>query len=137
MICRSLQHLNQILLKYEQVPVECDGHTIIVSNLLSQLQIPYKRVYGEVVLSTGQVISPHFWITCRSYTIDYRLRMWGRFSFAAPETLPHGMFSADTIPPYVDYVKGGIAPAPLIDDGILDFMTDGYWKQIKADVGLN
>lgn len=134
MLDEKLARLDQILLKYDKVPVECDGHTLIVSNLLRQLQITHERAYGEVVLSTGQIISPHLWITCHSYTIDYRLRMWGRFSVSNLDTLPHGLFFTETIPSSVEYVKMGSAPAPMLSDDIFDLLTDGYWTRIKADL---
>lgn len=137
MICYSLQHLNQVFLKYDQVPVECDGHTLIVSNLLTQQRITHKRVYGEVILSTGQVVSPHFWITSSSYIIDYRLRMWGRWSVSDPDTLPHGIFSTDSVPSNVIYAERGSAPAPMLNDAIINLMTDGYWTKIKTHLGLN
>lgn len=136
MLEEKLARLDQILLKYEQVPIECDGHTLIVSNLLRQLQITHERAYGEVVLSTGQIISPHLWITCHSYTIDYRLRMWGRFSVSDLDSLPHGLFFTETIPSSVEYVEMGNSPAPMLSDDIFDLLTDGYWTRMKADLGI-
>lgn len=132
----KLARLDQVLHKYDQVPLECDGHTLIVSNLLRQLQITHQRSYGKVVLSTGQIISPHLWITCHSYTIDYRLRMWGSFSVSDLDTLPHGLFFNEVIPSSVEYVEMGNAPAPMLNDDIFDLLTDGYWTRMKVDLGI-
>ena len=136
MLGDKLAQLEQVLLKYDQIPVECDGHTLIVSHLLNHFHIPHRRAQGKVILSTGQIISPHFWIICHSYTVDYRLRMWGRFSVSDLETLPNGFFPSEAIPSYVEYVEMGTAPPPKLSDGIIDIMTDGYWTRIKTDLGI-
>lgn len=78
-ITPEVAYVCELLHKYDVLPLECDGHTMVVSCLLDRFCIPHQRIVGEVTLAgTCQIIRPHLWIEYDEYIIDYRLRMWAR-----------------------------------------------------------
>lgn len=131
-----LNLLNVTLLKFDTIPVKCDGHTLVTSLLLNRLNLDHSRVLGNAILNTGQNITPHFWIVCGPNTLDYRLRCWGRLTFSNPDTLPHGVFATESIPTCVNYTERAVVPAPELSDNVLDFMTDGYCSMIRKEIGI-
>ena len=75
-ITPEVAYVCELLHKYDVLPLECDGHTMVVSCLLDRFCIPHQRIVGEVTLAgPGQIIRPHLWIEYDEYIIDYRLRM--------------------------------------------------------------
>ena len=125
-----LPKLNKLLLEYEHIPVECDGHSLIVSHLLAHLDIPHQRMIGSVLLSSGQLIAPHLWIEIDEMRLDYRLRLWGQRTISDASELPHGLFNGEDFPSTIYNAKATVPFTPMSDD-ILNFMLDGDWLQLK------
>ncbi|MBL2132610.1 hypothetical protein ELI69_30010, partial [Klebsiella pneumoniae] len=68
--------LNNILQAIDDAPVECDGHTLMISSALKHAGISHPRIYGVVKNpKTDFELYPHFWIQIGDFTLDYRLRM--------------------------------------------------------------
>ncbi|WP_225903993.1 hypothetical protein [Leptolyngbya boryana] len=73
---------------------ECDGATMMVSHILSELQVPHHRMSGMVhCRETGAVVVPHCWVKLHDdeghrWIIDYRLRLW----LGDRSDIPHGIF---------------------------------------------
>lgn len=79
-------NLNNLLDKYDKLPLECDGLTRVLDRVLTFHNIPHKVIYGT--LSKGKSSLPHYWIQLVDGRIaDYRARMW--FNYEAP----HGIFN--------------------------------------------
>ena len=104
-ITPEVAYVCELLHKYDVLPLECDGHTMVVSCLLDRFCIPHQRIVGEVTLAgTGQIIRPHLWIEYDEYIIDYRLRMWARKTEDNVSLVPHGIFIEDKNSPYVNII---------------------------------
>ncbi|MCU4650305.1 hypothetical protein, partial [Klebsiella pneumoniae] len=108
-----LVKLNNLLQAIENAPVECDGHTLMISSALNHAGISHQRMCGVVKNpKTYFELYPHFWIEIGEFTLDYRLRMWvelysgGKLS----EGAPHGIFDARGLE-YL-YTSGSICPPP-------------------------
>lgn len=72
-----LVKLNNLLQAIENAPVECDGHTLMISSALNHAGISHQRMCGVVKNpKTYFELYPHFWIEIGEFTLDYRLRMW-------------------------------------------------------------
>lgn len=72
-----LVKLNNLLQAIENAPVECDGHTLMISSALNHAGISHQRMCGVVKNpKTYFELYPHFWIEIGEFTLDYRLRIW-------------------------------------------------------------
>ncbi len=110
-----LVKLNNLLQAIENAPVECDGHTLMISSALNHAGISHQRMCGVVKNpKTYFELYPHFWIEIGEFTLDYRLRIWvelysgGKLS----EGAPHGIFDARGLE-YL-YTSGSICPPPAL-----------------------
>jgi hypothetical protein len=80
--------------KYENLPLECDGMTRVLSYVLDENHISHKTMQGRVEVD-GEEFEPHWWIDLGNGTIlDYRLRMW----FGNKPSVPNGIFSLKANP---------------------------------------
>ena len=132
-ITPEVAYVCELLHKYDVLPLECDGHTMVVSCLLDRFCIPHQRIVGEVALKgTGQIIRPHMWIEYGEYIIDYRLRMWAKTTADNLSLLPHGIFTEDKY--QATYTAHSNARKTVIPDTVIDFMTDGIWSKILQDI---
>ena len=132
-ITPEVAYVCELLHKYDVLPLECDGHTMVVSCLLDRFCIPHQRIVGEVTLAgTGQIIRPHLWIEYDEYIIDYRLRMWARKTEDNVSLVPHCIFIEDKS--QAIYTAQRIANKAMISDSIIDFMTDGLWTKILLEI---
>ncbi len=50
-ITPEVAYVCELLHKYDVLPLECDGHTMVVSCLLDRFCIPHQRIVGEVTLA--------------------------------------------------------------------------------------
>lgn len=131
-IAPEVAYVCELLHKYDALPLECDGHSMVVSSLLDRFCIPHQRIVGEVTLAgTGQIIRPHLWIKYDEYIIDYRLRMWARQTADNVCLVPHGIFIEDKS--QAIYTSQRIANKAVIPDSMIDFMTDGIWTKILLE----
>lgn len=61
-----LVKLNNLLQAIENAPVECDGHTLMISSALNHAGISHQRMCGVVKNpKTYFELYPHFWIEMR------------------------------------------------------------------------
>lgn len=127
-----LVKLNNLLQAIENAPVECDGHTLMISSALNHAGISHQRMCGVVKNpKTYFELYPHFWIEIGEFTLDYRLRIWvelysgGKLS----EGAPHGIFDARGLE-YL-YTSGSICPPPALDFNLLNIISDGYYEKIN------
>lgn len=129
-----LADLHAALLLVNETPVECDGHTLMVSTALLNAGIPHERLTGSVTGAGGFfILSPHVWIRIGGYILDYRLRMWVSVQ-CGPEqasAAPHGIFHPHSFENDYQYIEVVSIPAPGISERILDFMTDGYASRLQ------
>ncbi|MEE9647830.1 hypothetical protein [Enterobacter soli] len=132
-IASEVAYVCELLHKYDALPLECDGHSMVVSSLLDRFCIPHQRIVGEVTLAgSGQIIRPHLWIKYDEYIIDYRLRMWARQTADNVCLVPHGIFIEDKC--HATYTVHSIARKTVIPDKVIDLMTDGIWSKILHDI---
>lgn len=125
----SLAALHDALIRVDEAPVECDGHTLMVSSALSAAKIPHVRLKGIVTRDQGNfLLTPHFWIRLGEYILDYRLRIWVRAMLGTEEAYmaPHGIFPLNSDKNGFIYSEQSVCPVMKINDGIIDLMTDGY-----------
>lgn len=130
-------HLNDLyraLLQVDDAPLECDGHSLMVSLALARENIPHQRVIGQVSgLDSDFVLSPHCWIMLDGYIVDYRLRMWIHLYFGVEMAAkaPHGIFPCSSSRMQYRYQQIQHLPATPMDEGLLDIITDGYSSRLK------
>ncbi len=124
--------LNNLLQVIENAPVECDGHTLMISSALNHAGISHQRMCGVVKNhKTDFELYPHFWIQIGEFTLDYRLRMWVELYSGEnlAESAPHGIFVARGLE-YI-YTSGSICPPPALDFNLLNLISDGYYEKIN------
>lgn len=130
---QPLIDLHKALLLVDEAPLECDGHSMMISNALMMACIPHERILGTVRgLHNDFCIYPHFWLTLDGYIIDYRLRMWVNLSDGSSVfgTAPHGIFAANLDEMNYLYEKHKIAPAKLFDKDLLSLISDGFSSRL-------
>jgi len=125
MIDKSVEFLRERFSHYEKCGLECDGFTRVVHWILKQEEIEHKIFFGNVFVyypddedGDGDFISPHWWIVCGDWHIDFCLRMWTHEEGMAP----HGIFKAN--PNHVEY-KGHEIEFPEMNQQIFDVLTIG------------
>lgn len=124
-----LNDLHHALLAVDDAPLECDGHTLLVSQALSRKNIPHQRVLGKVCgRDNGFTLSPHCWIVLDGHILDYRLRMWVRLQLGdeIAAQAPHGIFSGNSSRLRYQYQAIQPFPAKLMDPALLNVLTEGY-----------
>lgn len=124
--------LNNLLQVIENAPVECDGHTLMISSALNHAGISHQRMCGVVKNhKTDFELYPHFWIQIGVFTLDYRLRMWVELYSGEnlAESAPHGIFVARGLE-YI-YTSGSLCPPPALDFNLLNLISDGYYEKIN------
>ena len=124
--------LNNLLQVIENAPVECDGHTLMMSSALNHAGISHQRMCGVVKNhKTDFELYPHFWIQIGEFTLDYRLRMWVELYSGEnlAEGAPHGIFVARGLE-YI-YTSGSICQPPALDFNLLNLISDGYYEKIN------
>ncbi|HGR4959484.1 TPA: hypothetical protein ACLPDL_003292 [Klebsiella aerogenes] len=124
--------LNNLLQVIENAPVECDGHTLMISSALNHAGISHQRMCGVVKNhKTDFELYPHFWIQIGEFTLDYRLRMWVELYSGEnlAESAPHGIFFARRLE-YI-YTSGSICPPPALDFNLLNLISDCYYEKIN------
>ena len=124
--------LNNLLQAIENAPVECDGHTLMISSALNHAGISHQRMCGVVKNpKTNFELYPHFWIQIGEFTLDYRLRMWvGYYSGEKlAEDAPHGIFYVRGLE--YQYASGTLCPPAELDFNLLNFMSDDFYGKIN------
>jgi len=124
-----LRDLHSALLLVDDAPLECDGHTMMISNALSNASIPHERILGTVRNSHNEFcLYPHLWLKLDDYIIDYRLRMWLNVPYGTSisQSAPHGIFPSNYDMSKYLYEEIQIRPAKLLDNKLLSMITDGY-----------
>lgn len=131
MITHTMFHndVESALLCLEDANLDCHTTTLVIHTLFTRAGIPHMSKSGQVLdHKTGARVVPHFWIRLPTGEIvDLRLRMW----VGDNDTVPHGIFRQTNNDRYA-YV-GETASATdiyLLDDDLLDSMTDGAWKHV-------
>lgn len=127
-----LEQLNNTLLAIDDAPVECDGHTLMISSALKHAGISHQRICGVVKNpKTDFELYPHFWIQIGEFILDYRLKMW--VGFYSGEKLakfaPHGIFHDRGIE--YQYTSVTLSPAVELEFNLLNFMSDGFYSKIN------
>lgn len=127
-----LHELHCSLLTVNSAPLECDGHTLMLSHALTEAKIPHLRFLGKVTVEgCDLVLYPHLWLQIDDFTVDYRLRMWINM-FCGPDKAseaPHGIFSSLQYPGY-HYEPFRPAPGNRLNPNLLDLVTDGFASKI-------
>ncbi|MEP8849227.1 hypothetical protein ABKU49_05810 [Enterobacter hormaechei] len=129
-----LNDLHRALLQVDDAPLECDGHSLMVSLALARENIPHQRVIGHVCRHDSDfVLSPHCWIMLDGYIVDYRLRMWIRLHFGVENAAkaPHGIFPCSSSRMQYRYQQIQHLPATPMDEDLLNIITDGYSSRLQ------
>lgn len=124
-----LKTLHQAFLLVDDAPLECDGHTMMVSLALSRENIPHQRILGKVYgLDNGFALTPHCWIELDGHILDYRLRMWVRLQLGdeVAAQAPHGIFSDNSSRLRYQYQAIQPFPAKPMAPALLNVLTEGY-----------
>ena len=62
---------------YQNLPLECDGMTRVITYLLSRAGVPHKTMLGTISVKGMGEFTPHYWIELVDGSIvDYKSRMW-------------------------------------------------------------
>lgn len=130
---RHINDLHHALLLVDKAPLECDGHTMMISNALLKASIPHERILGKVSgMQNDFCFSPHFWIKLDAFIIDYRLKMWVNLIYgeSVSKTAPHGIFPANSVE--LNYLYEGLffCPTKLLGNDILNFISEGYSNKL-------
>lgn len=129
-----LNDLHHALLAVDDAPLECDGHSLMVSLALEREKIPHQRVMGRVQgLDSDFVLYPHCWIVLDGHIVDYRLRMWLRPQFGAEVTTeaPHGIFTHNPFRMRYQYHQIQLFPAKPMAQELLNVITGGYSSRLQ------
>ena len=102
--------MKELLDQYDQLPLECDGLTRVLTTVLTNEGIAHACFMGSVVDSrTHKGSHLHFWIELpNGQTVDYRARMW----MGETEGIPHGIFNKADYP-HVLYTGHKVHLEPL------------------------
>ena len=74
---------------YQNLPLECDGMTRVITYLLSRAGVPHKTMLGTISVKGMGEFTPHYWIELVDGSIvDYKSRMW----FSDNASIPQGVF---------------------------------------------
>lgn len=129
---QCLLQLANTLNVIDYAPVECDGHTLMISSALTKARISHQRICGMVKNPDADFeLYPHFWIQLGDFILDYRLKMWVGI-YSGEETAkcsPHGIFNERMIE--YKYHHQNYYPTAEFDNSILDFMSDGFYRKIN------
>lgn len=107
-----MKNLNKICDRYDDLPLECDGLSRVLSKVLSRNRIEHRLMIGTVTFN-GKNFPVHFWIELPDgRVVDYRLRMW------FGDKAPHGVFRATESLQYE-----GEASAEVVSDLMFDILT--------------
>ena len=84
-----VQLLEGLLRQFDELHLECDGMSRVVSMCLSYLDIEHVIYIGGVVVEGEGAIPHHYWVGLRDGSIcDLRARMW----LGSAPAVPHGLF---------------------------------------------
>ncbi|MBV7542074.1 hypothetical protein [Acidovorax sp. sic0104] len=99
--------LQGLLLKFDGLPIECDGMTRVVSMYLESEGIPHEIHIGRLSVTGIGTTPAHFWIAFPDGRIcDLRARMWLQDSAA----VPHGLFRPTEAQAYIQTAKMATMP---------------------------
>ena len=90
----DVSQLRSRLDAFDDLPLECDGMTRVVSFALREAGIPHVAKAGELLVDGVRVVPVHFWIECDGSIADYRARTWA----GDEEHVPHGIFQPEDFP---------------------------------------
>lgn len=92
----EISYLGEILKSLDDVSLECDGLTRVISLILLKSGISHHIITGTVEKTDGSArIQPHLWIVLENGKyIDFRARMW----LGNDESIPHGHFHPSNFP---------------------------------------
>ena len=102
---------------YDQLPLECDGMSRLLSHEFYRLGLVYNCYMGEVSNGKdGSNVYPHFWVELpvmgvEPLFVDLRLRMW----LGDREDVPHGIFLEKEYPHILYTNKQYVRTPPLSD----------------------
>jgi hypothetical protein len=75
---------------YEELPLDCDGMTRVITYVLTKEQISHSVFTGTIRVEGKGEFKPHFWIRLETGEIvDYRSRLW----FKGDGNIPEGIFN--------------------------------------------
>ena len=82
-------NVRELLKPYENLPLECDGMTRVVTYILGKAGIRNKTMLGTIEAEGKGEFSPHYWVELASgEVVDYKSRMW----FGNDSRIPQGVF---------------------------------------------
>jgi hypothetical protein len=85
----------QIIVRYENAPLECDGMTRVLFSEFTRAGIA-AEVYGGILEWRGSIVRPHYWIIlpASGRLVDLRAHMW----LGDDPAIPHGVFLPEQFP---------------------------------------
>lgn len=109
-----LNWLTPYLLRIDRTKAECDGATLLISDLLCSRKIEHEIFYGicngHMPAGNHKTTLPHFWINMPNFErIDIRLRS----HFGREAEVPHGVFLPGDYPAIEYQVRGSLRPREL------------------------
>jgi hypothetical protein len=118
----TLTEIQKYLDQLDDLRLECDGMTRVITYKLRELDVEHEVRVGCIAMGDKEFI-PHYWIELRlgavPYIIDYRARMW-----LGPDA-PHGVFEKASRP---DVTYDGEAVPMIVDKRTYDILiVSGAW----------
>lgn len=124
----NIDAISEWLKPLEDMPLECDGMTRILSILFRREKIEHQVFIGALSIDDVGVIAPHFWIELNDgWVCDYRARMW----LGNHEAVPHGLFQVE------EYQRYQGEKAEQLNNDNLDYNNDALLFMILAGQSLN
>lgn len=116
-------NLETELSKYENLPLECDGMSRVLTYALKALKVKHSVMAGHFTVDGSKAVPIHWWIVLEDGKhIDYRARMWG----GAHDYIPNGIFNpAD----FKRVVYTGQAIDLKVDEKIFKILTEVVAKK--------
>ena len=111
--------LHQLVERFIDAPVECDGFVRLAHTALVAAGIEHTVMYGRLVSADAKRQTPiHFWISLdNGEVLDYRARMW----LGAGMNVPNGIFAQSEFP---DWSYHGCAiDIPTLHPSIAEILT--------------
>lgn len=129
--------LQPYLLRIDRTKAECDGATLLISDLLCSRKIEHEIFYGicnrHMPSGNLKTTLPHFWINLPNFErIDVRLQM----HFGSEPEVPHGVFLPADYPSIEYQIRGSLKPRELLSSEVRSLMsgtrTTEHYKWFEA-----
>lgn len=125
---KTIAELSSLTAYLDDVPVECDVMTRLITTVLQKAGIDHQVMIGKVVHGNDS-FEPHYWIDVGDLRIDYRARMWLKGNNVA-----HGVFDPSGQSTQYEGIAVNMYP---LSDSLFTILCTRFSQQIQHPKGSN